>query len=364
MQKPFKNTLKILLFSFCLLAGLPSLAGPAWVQSTGSNDNATIVFIYHRFGDDRYPSTNIRLDQFQAQIEYLKNRNFNFPTLEEVIVAQKTGVPLSGQNVLITVDDGYASIRDKGWPLLKAAGIPMVLFISTGPIDEGNRDYMSWDDLRQLKAEGVTIAHHGTGHLHSIHAGVSATIRDYLKASVRFQEELGEAPTVFAWPYGEFSPELITAFKAGGVAAAFGQFSGPLATTSNLYALPRFPINEAFGDLDRFKLVANSYPLNLTITEPVTPLVSANNNPPLFKFYDDQTEPRVPNMTCYPSHSGTPIKPIEYDDGTFEIVIDAPFPKGRHKVSCTLMRKSGTATSDPKWYWVSQPFFNFPELNR
>jgi peptidoglycan/xylan/chitin deacetylase (PgdA/CDA1 family) len=269
-----------------------------------------------------------------------------------------------GQNILITVDDGYASIRDNGWPLLKAAGIPMVLFISTGPIDNGNADYMSWDDLRRLKAEGVTIAHHGTGHLHSIHAGVSETIRDYLKASVRFQEELGEAPTIFAWPYGEYSPALITAFKAGGVRAAFGQFSGPLATTNNIFALPRFPINEAYGDLDRFKLVTNSYPLNLTIHEPLTPLVSEDDNPPSFRFSHDGYEDRVPNMTCYPSHSGTPIKPEENDDGTLSIHIDEPFPKGRHKVSCTLMRKSATGGDDAKWYWVSQPYFNFPELRQ
>lgn len=346
------------------MAGQPLFTNPAFVQEAGVNNGSTVVFIYHRFGDARFPSTNIKINQFKAQIEYLKSRDFKFPSLDEVIEAQKTGVPLSGQNILITVDDGYASIRDKGWPLLKAAGIPMVLFVTTGPLDDGHSDYMSWDDLRRLKAEGVTIAHHGTGHLHSIHAGVSTTIRDYLKASMRFQEELGEAPKIFAWPYGEFSPDLITAFKAGGVEAAFGQFSGPLATTSNLFALPRFPINEAYGDLDRFKLVANSYPLNLTITEPTTPLVAANSNPPSFKFFDDGSESRLPNMTCYPSHSGTPIKPEEFDDGSFEITIDEPFPKGRHKVSCTLMRKSGTSTSDPKWYWVSQPFFHFPELNQ
>ena len=37
-------------------------------------DNGVSTFMYHRFGEDKYPSTNVKLDIFKKQI----NKNFQF----------------------------------------------------------------------------------------------------------------------------------------------------------------------------------------------------------------------------------------------------------------------------------------------
>lgn len=35
-----------------------------------SNSTTAVVFMYHRFGEDSFPSTNIRVEQFEEQLEF------------------------------------------------------------------------------------------------------------------------------------------------------------------------------------------------------------------------------------------------------------------------------------------------------
>ena len=43
------------------------------------------AFVYHRFGDDRYPSINIDLDRFEAHLKYLKDNNYELVTISEAM---------------------------------------------------------------------------------------------------------------------------------------------------------------------------------------------------------------------------------------------------------------------------------------
>lgn len=100
------------------------------------------------------------------------------------------------KTVSITVDDAFKSVINEGWPRLKAAGLPMTLFVSTDPVDEGNPNYMSWDDIRTLESEGVEIAHHTASHLHMIYEGPETSLADIKRASERFETELGYVPKI------------------------------------------------------------------------------------------------------------------------------------------------------------------------
>ena len=45
--------------------------------------DGAVVFMYHRFADDRFPSTNVRREQFAAQLALLKAQDFNVISLGE-----------------------------------------------------------------------------------------------------------------------------------------------------------------------------------------------------------------------------------------------------------------------------------------
>ena len=55
-------------------------------------DHAT-VFIYHRFGDSRYPSTNTSLADFRAHLEILRQGGYQVLPLGEIVDRLRSGSP-------------------------------------------------------------------------------------------------------------------------------------------------------------------------------------------------------------------------------------------------------------------------------
>jgi len=311
-------------------------------------DSSAVVLLYHRFGEDKYPSTNIRLDQLDAQVTQLKVGGYHFMTLGEAVQRLKANEKFPTRTVIITVDDAYKSVMKHGWPRLKAAGIPMTLFVATDPIDNANSNYMSWDNIRTLQAEGVEIAHHTASHLHMVAAGLEAALADVRRASARFEAELGTVPKIFAYPYGEYDKATAKAIEAEGFEAAFAQYSGPIAPWQNVFSLPRFPVNERYGDMDRFKLISQTLALPLSDLIPVDPLLSDASNPPLQGFTVEAEVGRLGALACYPSHLGKAADLSFLGSRRVEIRFEKPFPKGRNRINCTMPASEG------RWYWLGR----------
>ena len=53
--------------------------------------------------------------------------------LQELVDALRAGQPLPDRTAAITFDDGYISIYDTAWPLLRARGWPFTVFVNTEP---------------------------------------------------------------------------------------------------------------------------------------------------------------------------------------------------------------------------------------
>ncbi len=318
-----------------------------------SADQSAVILLYHRFGEDKYPSTNIRLEQFEAQIEQLKSGGYHFLPLSKIIQKLKANETLPEKTITVTVDDAYSSVKEEAWPRLKKAGIPLTLFVATDPIDTHIGGYMSWADIRKLKAEGVEIAHHTASHLHMPHAGLEAAMADVRRASTRFKEELGMVPELFAYPYGEYTLEIQKAIEREGFKAAFSQVSGAAALWTNPYILPRFPVNERYGDISRFKLISQAKAMPVDDLTPLDPLVTEERNPPLFGFTFTEPVSSFKTLTCYPSHMSEPAELIVLEERRVEVRFDKPFPKGRNRINCTMPTREG------RWRWLGQ-FFLVP----
>lgn len=332
------------------------LLPPLHAQSNQSDEPQTTdasvsVLLYHRFGEDTLPTTNIRLEQFDAHIERLKTGGYHFMSLTEAARRLKNKEDFPERTSIITVDDAYKSVLLEGWPRLKAAGIPMTLFVSTDPVDQNHSNYLSWDDIRTLRDDGVEIGHHTASHLHMPHAGLEAAMADVRRASDRFREELGSVPPLFAYPYGEYTAEIRQAIEDEGFEAAFAQFSGPAGPADHLYSLPRFPVNERFGGDARFKLISQALALPVTDLIPAHPAVSQERNPPIFGFTVDRTVRGLSAMACYPSHLGKAAELLRPTPNRVEVRFDKPFPKGRNRINCTMPAGGG------RWYWLGRFFY-------
>ena len=316
-------------------------------------DNGAVVIMYHRFGEADLPSTNIRLAQFEAHIAELTSGRYTVLPLPDIVAALKDGRALPERTVGISIDDAFASVYAEAWPRLRAAHLPFTLFVATGPIDRGLGGYMTWDQVRELAAGGtVTIGHHGVDHGHMVAQSAAATRAELAAASARLQAELGKAPALFAYTYGEYGLDLRDLVAQAGFAAAFGQQSGAIARTGDAFAMPRYPFNETYGDMDRFRLALNSLPLPVRDVTPADLLVRPAGNPPPFGFTVDESVAEVVDLDCFASSGQTTVERL--GERRIEVRLAQPLRPGRARINCTMPGPNG------RWRWFGTQFYMLP----
>ena len=117
--------------------------------------------MYHRFEENKYPSTNIRINDFNEHLEIIKRNEISFvnpSNFEQELKDNK-----KQRKVLLTIDDGFLSFYKNAWPILKKNKIPFILFVSTREV--GAFNYMNWDQIRELSKEDfVEIGNHSHTH--------------------------------------------------------------------------------------------------------------------------------------------------------------------------------------------------------
>jgi peptidoglycan/xylan/chitin deacetylase (PgdA/CDA1 family) len=330
---------------FFLMLLLPTIVPAA--------DHAT-VFIYHRFGDSRYPSTNTSLADFRAHLNVLKTGGYTVLPLSDIVDRLRSGATLPERCVAITVDDAFRSFLRGAMPLLREYGYPATLFVNSGEMD--GPDYLSWEELQRLPKENVEIGNHSAAHDYLLdrRRGESGTAwRERVKTAIkRAQEELtartGQTPRLFAYPYGEFSSELIEVVRELGFVAAVGQQSGPVGRGQDLFALPRFPAAGSYGSSAEFRDRLRFRPLPLKVLSPIDTLVGVVN-PPVWRVQLDHSSVEPGTLRCYvPGQPPAKVTGVEPATGIYEIKAVSALPSRRSKYTLTATDRKGN------WLWFSQ----------
>ena len=337
----------------CLLV-LAAIAGAgssgALAQSAGTGPSGAVILMYHRFGEDAYPSTSIRLAQFEEHIAKLTSGAYHVMALEEVAAALRDGTPLPDRTVVITIDDAYRSIYTEAFPRLQAAGLPFTVFVNTDSVGQVP-GALTWDELRAMEEAGVAIGAHSASHAHMAAQDRGAMEEDLARMTAAFLAELGHVPALFAYPYGEYSAELVAMVEDAGYVAAFGQHSGVATAGSDMFTLPRFALNERYGAPDRFATIVDALPLEVTDALPSDMLIqpgSGTANPPAIGFTVGESAGRLDRLACFASHDDG--LSLELLGRRVEVRLAQPFPPGRSRLNCTL------PTADGRFRWYGMPF--------
>ena len=318
-----------------------------------SNDNGVLSLMYHRFNENKYPSTNIRMDVFDRQMQMIIDLGYEFynPKLFE----KEFNEIKNKKKILITIDDGFQSFYEEAWPYLQKNNIPFILFISTEPV--GRNGYMTWDQIMEIENSQLgMIGHHSHTHEYLIDMDNKDFINDIEVASKIFKEKLGYIPTIFSYPFGEYS-KFMKDYISNKFTMAFGQHSGVIDLNKDKYELPRFPINEKYGDLKRFKSVINYAPLEYLEILPEEKKINNQTNPPklTIKFFKDQKN--LENITCYSNDGGSWSKPnLEIMQQTLIISFNDKFLPRRGRINCSL-------NDNGKWRWFGTQFTVDKKLN-
>jgi peptidoglycan/xylan/chitin deacetylase (PgdA/CDA1 family) len=329
--------------------------GPAGVGTAAAQEAVTsaVILMYHRFGEDDYASTSVTMDQFDAHVAELTSGKYTVMPLSKIVAALKAGTALPDRTIALTIDDAYASVYTKAWPILKREGLPFSLFVATEPVDQGSPDFMTWDQISELQASGlVEIGSQAVTHPHMPLKSPARNKEELTASADRLQEKLGVRPTLFAYPYGEASRDVITQTQEAGYSAAFGQHSGVTNSTNDMFYLPRFPINVNYGGAERFTRLINALPLPVSGLTPSNPTLpkQGQGNPPAFGFTVEAVAENLENLKCYHSDASQ-ISDFQQLGNRFEVRFDGAFAPGRTRINCTMMGHSG------RWRWFGMQYY-------
>ncbi len=301
--------------------------------------------MYHRFNENKYPSTNIRMEIFKKHMEIITKKKYNF--LNPIDFDRNFHKVKTNKEILITIDDGFLSFYENAWPYLKENKIPFILFISTEAV--GKNGYMNWEQIKEIERETFAfIGNHSHSHEYLLEFSLNKFKSDILKSIEIFKNNLGYNPIYFSYPFGEFSLEQ-TLFIKKYFKYAFGQHSGVIDVNKNPYELPRFPINEKYGDLERFTFNIDLLPLEYKQIIPKDKYVIDNNPPNLeIEFFEDQKN--LKNINCFSDEgAGWKQTNIKFNNNRLIVNFSDKFNFRRGRINCSLNDTDG-------WRWFGLQF--------
>ena len=311
-----------------------------------SSDKGILSLMYHRFDESKYPTTNIQMDVFKQQIEIVRNLKYNF--YDPKNLEKKFHTIKKEKKILITIDDAFSSFYEVAWPYLKEEKIPFILFVSTESV--GKNGYMTWNQIIELEKENIVyIGNHSHTHKYLVDLENNTFIKDINTASKIFNMKLGYNPIFFSYPFGEYS-SFIKDYIAKNFQFSFGQHSGVIDINKNRYELPRFPINEKYGDLNRFEFLINLNPLQYKTLYPNEKYLINDNNPPKFsvKFFDEQKN--IDKINCFSDEGGKWEKSkINFNHNILTLDFREKFNFRRGRVNCSL-------NDNGIWRWFGVQF--------
>lgn len=322
--------------------------------------HALVVLQYHHIDAKGPASTSVSPEQFIAHMQLLEDLGLEVVDLEDAtrnLLDSSTEIAATSKQVAISFDDAYESIYDHALPELKRRNWPFTIFVNTQAVNEKNRNIMSWDQLKQLVKEGVTIANHSVSHAHLPTIPAGLTLDAWLEEEVlashnELTERLGTIANMFAYPYGEFTLAMTPWLQQRNI-LAFGQQSGPIGKFSHPQALPRFPASGIYANPETLKTKLLSMALPIEASEFKDPIVTADNNPPLLSLHLLKADYNPKRLQCFASQQGAIDTQTRIVEGKVVLTTQAPstFSSKRARYNCTV-----PSSQKGRYYWYSQPW--------
>ncbi len=184
-----------------------------------------VIFGYHRFEKKIHrPDTEMTPEMFEAQMKELKDKNIPVIGMQDFLAWKRGEKNIPPKAAVLTLDDGWKSQYEVGWPILKKYGYPFTLLIYTEGVKGmkyGGGAAMSWELLAEMRDAGVDIQAH------------SATHQDLRKAYDKVQKKRLNPEEYEQWLTGEIinSKQLLESklgIQINCFAVPFGYINDPV----------------------------------------------------------------------------------------------------------------------------------------
>lgn len=322
----------------------------AQTRSQGLDKHSAVLLSYHRIGEDLYPTNNLSIDDFHAQLQEIQTGDYTVLPVPEIIKSLKSGNTLPPQTVGIIFEGAYASAYKNAIPRLLKSRIPFTIFYASDMAERSSNEYMSISNITSLaRYNFIDIGILPASYVHLYENSEEENERLVNKAKQKFRKYFKKDPKLFSYPYGEYNQNYLDFIKNHNFDAALSLQSGAIHYKSDFMTLPRFSMTEGYGDLERFRLISSSLPLPFTDISPNTTLqdhdavISAGFTIP------DEYKPLIKQISCFMSSKGR----IDFEvlgENRIEIREENLSRNERIRLNCTApgVIEDGVVT---RWRW-------------
>lgn len=207
------------------------------------------ILVYHHIGlppknaDSATKSFFIEPGWFEKHLQYLRENNFQTIHFADVAAYFENGTPLpidAGKRpAMINFDDAYKSVFDAALPLLKKYNMTATVFVPANLVD--HRAYLTWEQLEELRAEGIEIGSHSLWHPYLTRSKKARA--EIFESKKILEEKFGTEIQIFAYPFGDFNDEIEKLVREAdySLARSFTQPKNPdenIITRENRFRIP------------------------------------------------------------------------------------------------------------------------------
>jgi peptidoglycan/xylan/chitin deacetylase (PgdA/CDA1 family) len=186
---------------------------------------------WHRI-DDLDGGLSTSRDVFIRQLDELDRWGASvLPLAEADRLRQSGGLP--DRAVALTFDDGYTSVVDTAWPILRERGLPATMYVVSGFLDGAST--FPWDAalagdprvrladrkaVREVAADGMDIGSHTVTHRWLPHLPPGELERELIDSRRELEDLLGAAVSSTAYPMGGWNRRVRAAAQRAGYHSA------------------------------------------------------------------------------------------------------------------------------------------------
>jgi peptidoglycan/xylan/chitin deacetylase (PgdA/CDA1 family) len=152
---------------------------------------------------------------FSAQLTWLKEQNFQVLPLSEAARRIRDQEKMPARTVVITFDDGLASVYQVAFPILKEHGFPATVFVVSGSVGQTNSwpgqpkgipalPMMTWAQVQEMDRHGIEIGSHTVTHPRLERLSPAQQEIEIQSSKECLEDKLGHPIESFAFPYGSW----------------------------------------------------------------------------------------------------------------------------------------------------------------
>jgi peptidoglycan/xylan/chitin deacetylase (PgdA/CDA1 family) len=266
-RKYCKNILLVIIFGLLTISITKDLMRIYATSSTQVQENIFVpIMMYHQVKNSGLGKDVISPTEFESDLKFLSENNFNTITMTELIAYVYDGKELPENPIILTFDDGYLTTYKYVFPLLKKYNMKIVLSIIGKSTDDFSRvkdeninySHLTWDQILEMVDSGLVEIQNHSYDLHSNCNGrygccqkKNECFEDYeefleediMKLQSKIQSVINKSPSTFTYPFGKYNNDTEAIVKKLGFKATLSVTYGinvvKRGDSDSLYELKR-----------------------------------------------------------------------------------------------------------------------------